>query len=535
MEQKKSSMFKKVSIVYLGWLGLYCLGMLVCRVTELEYRMWVWVLGNISIRYVFPLWLFFLWHRWHARRGGLKFLRYLVTAVFTVSFLIWSYFCFLFLVFSVEEERSLFGGYVAVNRAPALSRSYYGLCRSRAFFFREKAVWDTDFEIEYLERKYGQEFLEVPFDKENMLFYDRGAVYGETVPVSPAHPDLPVNVSLGRGLDDDYVRVLADWYLMEGCRELEISRSFEEKEGWGSRLYFSDGEDMEAVASDVQKLIDYAMQDNIFQKYAGMIRLSPENAEGHEYISVSFGGANAQGKAKTGYEGDVSLLEQHIEDGYRGILEHREDVREFEKIQDRTREEAEQKRAERADKERAEKAGQEEEGKPGWEEAERAGREEAEREDTEKAGGNKTEKPGSGESEESESTEPDETDRMQESEYAREARLIYEEVLAPENIGEQFSVDYNAKGGEYYPLGEDGNYCYTLIYYRDSENEACRLYVLYRSPYDKENGGYYSYTDTMTQIMDIFAVVKGTEEIIPSGKRTWSDTGSGAYRKATGE
>ncbi len=474
MDLKQSSMFRKVSIAYFIWLGLYCSGMLLCRVTELEYRMWVWILGNVSLYFLFPLWLFFFWYRRHVRKSECRFFRHLAATIFTVLFLWWSYVCFITMVFSVREERYLLSGYIVVEHAWNLSPSYYELYKCRAFFFREKAVLDNDAKIRYLEKKYHQDFLEVPFDEEKMVFYDEwnGGCQEEMVVVPSAHPELAVNVWFSKSdLGDDYTEILTDWYIAEGCRVLGINRSFHMEEGERIRLHFYGGNDIEAAASDVQRLIRYVMQDEIFQKYNGMMRLSPENAKPWEYIDISFGEIDSYGGR---YEKDISLLEQRIEQGYGSILEDREAARAYEEEQDRMREATEQEGAEK-------------------------------------------------------------TDDIQESEYAKEARRIYEEVLAPKNIGEQFSIDYNARGGEYYPLGEDGNYCYTLIYDRDSENKACRLYVLYRSPYDQKGGGYYSYTDTMTQIMDIYAVAKETGEIVPSGKKKWSDTGSKAYRGITGE
>ena len=499
MEEKKDSVFKRASKVYFIWLGIYCAGMLVCRATGLEYRMWVWVLGSAFLFWLPPLWLFLLWHRWHVRKGRIRPLRYLATTVFAVLFLLWSYFCFIAMVFSVEEERYLFDGYVTVNRGSMLS-SYYELCRTRMLFFRGEAVWDTDFEIKYLERKYGQEFVEVPFDKDKMPLCDKGygIVYGDSVPVSTGHPELPVRVLLGSKLGDNYIRLLTDWYVMEGCRELGIDRPYEEMEGWGFRLAFSEEEDLGVVASDVQKLIRYAMQDEIFQKYSSDIRLVPEGAKGDECIYISFGGTDMRGETKNGYEKDVSLLKRHIEDKYRGILESREEMKEYERKQEEGQKELEREEAEKG--EASESAVSGEDDVPVFYEG------------------------GEGEAENS-----------PESVYAKDARLIYEKVLVPKNIGESFVTEYDARGGEYYPLGEDGVYFYTLLYDRDSENGTCRLYVLYCSPYDQENGSYYSYLDSMTQIMDIYAVVKETGQIIPSGKKAWSDVGGGEYRKAVGE
>lgn len=219
-------------------------------------------------------------------------------------------------------------------------------------------------------------------------------------------------------------------------------------------------------------------KDAIYQDYAGAIRLMPEDAEDYECISVSFGKVNRGNGTETGYEEDVSVIEASITERYEQILENRE------------------RRAEQN------------------EEWEKMREEEAAGEDAlERDGGQKTE----------------------ESIYEKEARLICEKIRESIDIGEEFSVEYNARGYEYYLLGADGTYQYTLLYDRDSANGECRLYVLYRSPYNAESGSYYYYADTMTQIADVYAVVIETGKTISSGKRAWSDIGTEEYRNATGE
>lgn len=483
MEQKKSSVFKKISIGYLVGMVLYISGSFLLKATRLEYRMWISVLGSCLLLLGGPVWLFLLWFRWHAREEKSRLIRYLVTAAAAVLFLLWSYFVFLALVFGLQEERKLFDRYVVVNRAPALRETRYELCESVGFLFRKEADWDTSFEIEYLERKYRQDFMEIPFDRETMLFYDQrdgNISYQETVPVSPEHPNLPVNVVLaGASLEDDYVGLLTRWYIVEGCRKLGIDRSYQIEDNGSLFLHLADKEDIRAAASDVQKLIDYAMQDEIYRDYSGAIHLIPEDGEWYECIYVSFGRTN-QGNGIEYGDGN-SLLEAYLEEQYDRILEKRKE---------RLKDEAERERMQAEEK--AEEAAEETE----------------------------------------ETAEPEE---MQESIYEKEARLVYDVIKESEGIGDEFTAEYNARGQEYFMLGEDGTYSYTLVYDRDSKNGACSLYVLYCSPYNAESGSYYYYTDTMTQIMDVYAVVKGTGEVISSGKKTWSDPGNREYRMATGE
>lgn len=501
MEQKKDSVFKKASKVYLICLGLYLLGWLPVMATDLEYKMWVTIVGSCLLLLGIPVWVFLLWFRWHVREERSRALRCGVTVVSAVLFLLWSYFCFLSLVFGLQEERKLFGGYVVVNRADMLSRTNYDLCKTRALFFRESVEWDSAFEIKYLERKYRQEFMEVPFDQESMLFYDNyggGVLYGETVPVSPAHQNLPIRVFLSGGqLQDDYVDLLTRWYMAEGCRELAIDRPCEIEEDGNLCLYFTDAEDIGAIALDIQKLIIYARQDEIFEDYVGTIYLSPENAESYERIYIPFGNINGENALKYGYENNIALLQVYIKSRYEEILDNREERLKYdEKWEKRKGEKEQEKMQEEAGKQR---------------------------------------EPEDGASDDEAEQFSGKTDNMQESVYAEKARLVWEEINASTDIAGEFAVEYNARGEEYYSLGEDGTYAYTLVYDGDSENGACSLYVLYRSPYDRENGTYYNYTDEMTQIMDIYAVVKETGEVISSGRRAWSDPGNSKYRRAVGE
>ncbi len=506
MEQKKRSVFEKISIVYFIWMLLYFSGALLLRATDLEYRMWVWFLGNCSLFWGLPVWLFFVWFRWHVRRGGKEILRVLVTTVLAVVFLLWSVFCFICMALVVHEEHWLFGGYFVVDHG-GLGDPMYVSYKSKALFFRERTDWDADFEIEYLEQKYHREFQKISVKKEvgenNYLYDENGErilYYYEETPAPLDRPELPIGVYLsGAGdLNDDYVNRLTDWYITEGCGELNIDRSYETGKDGGIRLFFSGSEDIEAAASDVQRLMAYAMQDDIFQDYSGTIRLSPEDGKEYEYIYLSFGRVNRGNGTEIGYEKDLSVLVESIGEQYESILNNRKQRQEVEKERERRLKEEAAEREKRQAEEEAKRLREEEAGirvKPPFDEE-----------------GNK-----------------------QESTYEKEARLIFEEIRGSMDIEEDFSAECNARGEEYFLLGEDGTFQYTLVYNGDSPNEACRIYVLFRSPFDEESGDYYYYTDTMTQIADTYAVVKGTREIIASGKKSWGDAGSSAYREAVGE
>lgn len=96
----------------------------------------------------------------------------------------------------------------------------------------------------------------------------------------------------------------------------------------------------------------------------------------------------------------------------------------------------------------------------------------------------------------------------------------------------EFDIIYGANESDSTCIvSESGTYIEYLTYDGLSKNEMCGLYVLYRC--EKETDG--SYSSENAEIIDIFAVVNDTGEIISSGKTSWGATGSEEYLLATGE
>ena len=69
-----------------------------------------------------------------------------------------------------------------------------------------------------------------------------------------------------------------------------------------------------------------------------------------------------------------------------------------------------------------------------------------------------------------------------------------------------------------------------LVYDRESENGACYEVVCYEDHYDADGN-----MQDNTSIVDIYAVVKESGEVISSGRTGWADVGNEEYRRATGE
>lgn len=96
------------------------------------------------------------------------------------------------------------------------------------------------------------------------------------------------------------------------------------------------------------------------------------------------------------------------------------------------------------------------------------------------------------------------------------ARQIYEKYFMGES-GDTYEEGIDAKGNFFADIGRK----YRLVFDRESANGRCLLFAL-----NSIDG---------TQLKEYYAVDKETGTIIPSGKRSYTDSGSEEYYKATGE
>ncbi|SHH02787.1 Helix-turn-helix [Anaerosphaera aminiphila DSM 21120] len=113
--------------------------------------------------------------------------------------------------------------------------------------------------------------------------------------------------------------------------------------------------------------------------------------------------------------------------------------------------------------------------------------------------------------------------------YMQGYQKIYDTVFGPK--GYIYREDIDAKGYEYIVLKDNENEIEFIQYDRDSKNNKCGLYVLYRSK--KVSDGSYSRLDA--KILDIYAFEYSSGTVISSGKMSWSDVGSKEYKELTGE
>lgn len=92
---------------------------------------------------------------------------------------------------------------------------------------------------------------------------------------------------------------------------------------------------------------------------------------------------------------------------------------------------------------------------------------------------------------------------------------------------EEKDITYTAKGVPKLVLNKDAKQITYVLYDRESANEKCALYVVYKEEL--------AASDAEPQIVDMLAYEYSTENVISSGKRDWADAGSLEYCTAIGE
>ena len=91
----------------------------------------------------------------------------------------------------------------------------------------------------------------------------------------------------------------------------------------------------------------------------------------------------------------------------------------------------------------------------------------------------------------------------------------------------RYQRTWTAKGEEQAIVYEDEDIVRFLRYDRESKNGECLIYVYYES----DNGA----SVMNAKILDMYAYVKESGEVISSGRTDWADAGNEEYREATGE
>lgn len=474
-------LLKKVVSIVVCFAVFYILSSLLLAYTDISYRMWVQVLGNITVIWIVPLLLliFGLVHIFQkdgsASSGAMLFLKIIFGIAGVVVYLYLAWWGLLIFALTTQWEERVTKGLLVVNEQEFLGANHYVYYKPVALFFRVPGELTTEIKLSYLAEKYEREFAELQDGSD--VIYD------------VAQPDIKVEVVLrGKGLEDDYIDEVVKKYWQEAILAYDIGREFAYElganEGTKSiavELYGE--EDISAFAEDVSKLLTYiADKTDLVELQHFWIEFYDKMNEGLKG-SIPFGELWARDEMQPDYYRFPAQVEKYIRIEY---------------------EEAKERLEKKLEKEQAYKEQIEEKLE----------------EENEKA------------------------NKVQEEIDAREraAKQIFAAALAEE--GYSYEVCYNAKGNLYINLGsrpadelddalETGTYRFTLVYDRTSKNNACELFVLYKEHYVEDESG--DIVNDITEIIDMYAVETATGKVVVANKQAWNDLGLEEYRELIGE
>lgn len=134
--------------------------------------------------------------------------------------------------------------------------------------------------------------------------------------------------------------------------------------------------------------------------------------------------------------------------------------------------------------------------------------------------------------ERTENTEPEQEGGLfpGEQEITAGYKAIY--ALCSDSPADNFEVYFGAKeSSSRCILSENENTVEYLTYSGRSQNGKCGIYVRYKNK--KNEDGTWNNTDGI--IVDIYAYVNETGDVVSSGKTQWEDAGSETYQEVTGE
>jgi len=273
-----------ISAVYLAVSSMLSL-------TELSFRTWVKVSGQMIVGIFTPIMLlvlalFFLYNK-ECVRQAVK-IACIAAAVIVCSI----YVCVavFFILLGSQEERMLTRHLLVTNEAflDEIKPVYY---RPAAFFFKRPGELTADDQVEYLEKKYRRTFG---------VYEPEGGIYDQ------GFPEVKVSVRLaGMSLADNYVEKLTFAGLLEAYRALGVERNYhivEERHGLTYLCLEASGyDDIPALSKDISRLYQYVLSGRlpgdaaaVYREHTGEIYYSFGKNEKGYTGAIRFGGMDGE-------------------------------------------------------------------------------------------------------------------------------------------------------------------------------------------------------------------------------------------------
>ena len=481
----KQNMLKVLLLIAIGISALYIVISYGLTFTELQFREWAKAVGIICTGIIIPfLGMLLIRQNLYNRQEITKAKGIIMHIVALICFAVWGFLVCIFLLFNVNEEKRLTKSLLIANEAEFLQENVFIYYEPVAVFFKKEGSLTQEKKQEYLEEKYGKDYVE-------RYGGSHVHVYQELME-----------------LKDTLVEEVTVDYIVQALEELQIDRDYfiKEYEYVNSRSIYIElkgQEDISDFSKDVSDLFTYInSKTDFFKEYRAVLYFYSGEEENRVNGHVPFGKLSTYDNLPDNYYEESERMESLVWEKYLTGVADLEDRKAYEEeideiflnIQEQAKET----------------------------EKEEIVVEQTVSEEEILSGENVTE----------------EVTGAQGFFQEDAAKRIYEEYLGAEGFA--FEVKYNAKGNlyidlEYRPAGEaedksqTGFYGHKLVYDRSSENGKCELFVLQRSHYTEDG------MEESTVIVDMYAVETTTGQVVIANKQNWGDPGTEEYRKITGE
>lgn len=309
---------KRVTILAVAYVMLYCIGARILKLTEMSYREWVKLLWGVTTLWILPLlgiiWTGVLLKRKNAWKRIIKVILILAEAAIYVC---WMFFAFWGLVMSIRDEKMLTPNLLIANESGFLEESQYIYYRPACIFFKIPGELTVEDRKEYLERKYDRKF--------EIDHTDGDAIYDKEF------PNVRISVELiGSELEDDFVGGVLIDCLTEGMEDLGINREYYISDFLSLpngifHIQLRDESDIPELAEDISKLIEHVCERTIFfQENRGYLYFYCGEIEGQ----VPFGKLSVWDKMDSDYYLYPEKIEAYIQSKYKTAVKNQKEYEE---------------------------------------------------------------------------------------------------------------------------------------------------------------------------------------------------------------
>ena len=303
--------FLKQAAVITGILSfLYLAGSVILPRTQYAYRMWTDLMGQLLAGFLLPLFLLLLAGMWLWRRQKPHAaVKGILTAAAGAAYLFWGFWVFLFVIFSLQEEKRLTGHLLVVNESEFLGASRYEYYEPVLLLFRRPGELTEDIKAEYLRKKYGayvREFGELDVQ-----------VYGTGMALEDNFTESVTAYLARKGLEEQQNR-----------REYMVSQNHCQADSW-LYLKLENEEEIRAFSEEIAELIRYMMGETaFFEDHRGVVGFYC--GDGQEQISgiVPFGNLSQWDRLEEDYYRDAQLIAEKVAAEYEDSRAFREKYQE---------------------------------------------------------------------------------------------------------------------------------------------------------------------------------------------------------------